>query len=80
MRSFRNRLGFRIAPASPLERWLLALTRIAIIGLATSILARIRLPLIDDWLPMKDIVVAVVGIILAGKCLFDTLFYDHFQP
>lgn len=80
MRPFWQLRTVRIAPTSPLERWLLALTRIAIIGLTTSILARLRLPLIDEWLPMKDVIVAVTGIVLAGKCLFDTLFYDRFQP
>lgn len=63
-----------------LERWLLALSRIAIIGLSAAILAKLRLPLLDDWMPLKQVVIAVTSILLSGKCLFDTLFFDRRQP
>ncbi|MCC2668232.1 MAG: hypothetical protein K0Q72_703 [Armatimonadetes bacterium] len=63
-----------------LERWLLALTRIAINFLAAAILMRLPLPIVADWLAIKDVVIAVVAVILSGKCLFDTFFYDHFHP
>jgi hypothetical protein len=62
-----------------LERWLLTLSRIVIIFLVASILTRLPLPIVEDWLPIKDVVIAVVSVILAGKCLFDTFFYDHFH-
>lgn len=63
-----------------LERWLLALSRIAIIGLSAAILSRLHLPILDDWMPMKQVVIAVTSVILSGKCLFDTLFFDRYQP
>jgi hypothetical protein len=63
-----------------LERWLLALSQLAIIGLSAAILVKLRLPIIDDWMPLKQVVVAVASVILAGKCLFDTLFFDRRQP
>lgn len=63
-----------------LERWLLALSRVAIIGLSAAIISRLHLPMIDDWVPMKQVVIAVTSVILSGKCLFDTLFFDRYQP
>lgn len=63
-----------------LERWLLALSQLAIIGLSAAILVKLRLPVIEDWMPLKQVVVAVVSVILSGKCLFDTLFFDRRQP
>ena len=41
-----------------LERWLLALSRIAIIGLSAAILSKLHLPIVDDWVPMKQVVIA----------------------
>ena len=41
---------------------------------------RLPLPIVEDWLAIKDVIVAVAAVILSGKCLFDTFFYDHFHP
>ena len=62
-----------------LERWLLALTRIAVNFLVAALLMRLPLPIVEDWLAIKDVLVAVTAVILSGKCLFDTFFYDHFR-
>jgi hypothetical protein len=54
--------------------------RLTSIALIAWIGMNVHLPVLDDWLPLKNVLVAVCAIILAGKCLFDTFFYDHFRP
>jgi hypothetical protein len=63
-----------------LERWLLALSELAIIGLSALLLSKLTLPFVEDWAPVKQVVIAVTSVILSGKCLFDTLFFDRRQP
>lgn len=63
-----------------LERWLLALSELAIIGLSATLLSKLSLPVVETWAPAKQVGIAVTSVILAGKCLFDTLFFDRRQP
>jgi hypothetical protein len=41
---------------------------------------RIDLPVIGEYFPLKNVLICLVAIILTGKTLYDTLFYDHFRP
>lgn len=66
-------------PARP-NRWLRLLVRLAIIGVIGNVLALAPLPLVDDWLPTRNVAVAVFTVVAAGKALFDTLFFDRYQP
>ena len=62
------------------ERWLVLLLRLLIIALCAFIAGRLPLPIVDDWLPVRDVVVVVSAIVVSGKVLYDTFFYDHFWP
>jgi len=42
--------------------------------------ASLPLPLLDEWLPLRGLLTTVLTVVLAGKLLFDTLFYDRFWP
>jgi hypothetical protein len=66
-------------PLRPAERWLLFAVRVAIIALVACAV-KIQLPVLDNWLPVKDVTVVAAAIVLTGKALFDTLFYDHYWP
>lgn len=70
----------RRAARSAWRRWGLALLRIGLIAAGASVLMRVPLPVLEDWLPVKNVVIAVAAVGLIGKTLFDTLFYDHFWP
>ena len=63
-----------------LDRWVDLLLRLATIAVGAMIVSRLPLPLLDDWLPIKNVVIAVVSVGLTGKALYDTLFYDRFWP
>ena len=60
-----------------LERLLLRLIAIAI---GSQLLLRLPLPIFDDWLPLRDVLVVIGAVILAGRALYDTLFFDRFWP
>jgi hypothetical protein len=68
------------APASWWDRLLLLAQRWVLIVAGAQVAQRLPLPLLEEWLPIKHIVIAVVTVILMGKTLFDTLFYDRFVP
>jgi hypothetical protein len=70
----------RQAVRSAWRRWLFAIARICLIALGAAALARVPFPLLDDWLPIKNVVIAIAAVGLIGKTLFDTLFYDHYWP
>ena len=72
--------SIRTANRSAWRRWSLALLRIGLIAVGASLLTRVPLPVLDDWLPVKNVIIAAVAVGLIGKTLFDTLFYDHFWP
>ena len=40
----------------------------------------LELPIIADYLPLKNVLICLVAILLIGKTLFDSLFYDHYRP
>jgi hypothetical protein len=61
-------------------RWLLFFLRVAEIGLSAWIAVLLPLPILDEWLPVKNVVIAVLTIVLIGKSLFDTLFFDRYWP
>lgn len=54
--------------------------RLAAVGLGVWIVLRTPMPVLDDWLPVKNVAAVAVGLVLAGKALYDTLFYDRFSP
>ena len=62
------------------ERWALFALRAAEIGLCAWIAVLLPLPILDEWLPVKNVVIAVFTIVLIGKSLFDTLFFDRYWP
>jgi hypothetical protein len=76
----------KIRPATPASppsaalRWTLLGVRVLGIAAGAAVLGRIPLPLLDEWLPVKNVVIAVAAVALMGKCLYDTLFYDRFWP
>jgi len=61
-------------------RWVLFLLQAGIIALCAWIAIQVPTPLVEDWLPVKNVLVGCVAIILTGKSLFDTLFFDRFRP
>jgi hypothetical protein len=40
----------------------------------------IDLPVIGDYLPLKNVLVCLVAVLFIGMTIYDTLFYDHYQP
>ena len=63
-----------------LHRLLLLPLQLMAIALAAWISSQVPLPVLDAWLPVKNVVVAGTAIVLSGKCLYDTLFFDRFWP
>lgn len=61
-------------------RWVLLGVRVVQILLIAYILRWLSIPLLEEWMPLKNFVVAVGTVVLIGKTLFDTLFYDHYVP
>jgi hypothetical protein len=61
-------------------RLLLLLSRVVLIGVGANLLVQVPLPVLDDWLPVKHVAIAVGVVVLIGKALFDTLFFDHYVP
>lgn len=51
--------------------------RPAATGLVAWLAFQVPFPLLDDWLPLKNVLGVVVAITLAGKTLFDTLFFPR---
>jgi uncharacterized SAM-binding protein YcdF (DUF218 family) len=41
---------------------------------------RIELPLVAEYLPLKNVLIVLAAVIMIGKTIYDTLFYDHFKP
>ncbi len=68
------------APRRPLNRWLRLVIRLATIAAVASLSTRVPLPLIDNWLPVRNVMIAVAAIMLIGRALYDTLFFDHYWP
>ena len=62
------------------ERLLLLCLRLTILWLCASIAAQVPFPVIEEWLPVKNVVIAVVSVGWTGKILIDTFFYDRFWP
>ena len=56
------------------------LRRLVTLAGATWVAYRIPLPILEEWLPFRDVLVATVSVLALGKLLFDTLFYDRFWP
>lgn len=66
--------------ARALRRWGLLCVRLLILAGVAWVLLQLPLPILYEWLPLKNVVVAVGSVLIGGKMLYDTLFYDHFQP
>ena len=64
----------------PHYRWLLFALRATIIVLCAWIAGQLPLPILDQWLPVKNVVITGVAVILTGKSLYDTLFFDRYWP
>jgi len=62
------------------SRWRRLLVRLAVIGLIANLILLLPLPLLDDWLPTRNVAAAVFTVVAAGKALFDTLFFDRYRP
>jgi hypothetical protein len=78
---------FSVPAAPPLARsyhraarliWLVC--RPALVGGGVWLVLQLPLPLLDDWLPIKNVAAAALAVGSAGACLYNTLFYDHFRP
>ncbi len=71
------------APDLPMtwtERLLILGLRLSAIGMVAWFLLQLPLPILEAWLPLRDVAVVLGALIFGGKALFDTLFYDHFWP
>ncbi len=60
--------------------WGRLLLRLAAIAAGAALALQIPLPALEAWLPLRNVLVAVVTVGLMGKALYDTLFYDRFWP
>lgn len=69
-----------VRPEKRWLRWALLLVRLAQILLVAYLLRWLSFPLLEEWMPVKNFLVAVGTVVLIGKTLFDTFFYDHFTP
>lgn len=63
--------------ASALEN---LLRRVAIIAVVAAILLRLPLPIFDEYLALRDVIIVATAVMLTGKSVFDTFFYDRFWP
>jgi hypothetical protein len=62
------------------DRLLTVAVRLTEIAVGAALIAAMSMPQFEEWLPLKNIVAAVGAVLLTGKCLYDTLFYDRFWP
>lgn len=67
-------------PLTRAERWSLLLVRVAAILAGAVFCSRLPLPVLEEWLPLKNVAVAVAAVVLTGRALYDTFFYDRFLP
>jgi hypothetical protein len=63
--------------ASALEK---LLRRTALIAVAAALLLRLPLPIFDDYLALRDVIIVATAVMLTGKAVFDTFFYDRYWP
>lgn len=59
-----------------LWRWIDALEQCALIAAAAVLLANLPLPQVNEWLHLKNVVLAAAAVLLIGKTLYDTLFVE----
>lgn len=68
------------------ERWMRAarllwtLVRPPAVGAAVWLAFQLPMPILDDWLPVKHVLAAILAVTSAGATLYDTLFYSRFRP
>lgn len=67
-------------PVTWTERLLVLALRLSAIAVVAWGLMQIPLPLLDAWLPLRNVVVVLGALIATGKVLFDTFFYERFWP
>lgn len=62
------------------ERCILLLLRLTQIILAAWIAMELPLPVLQHGLPLKGPLVSLVTVVLIGKAVYDTFFYDRYSP
>jgi hypothetical protein len=67
-------------PDDRLVRWVTFGLRLVQIALVTWIVVLIPLPILENWLPVKNVGAVLLAVCAAGKALFDTLFYSRYWP
>lgn len=67
-------------PVTWAERLLILALRLSAIAVVAWGLMQIPLPLLDAWLPLRNVFVVLGALIAGGKALFDTFFYERFWP
>jgi hypothetical protein len=82
-----NRTALSAAVAAWWRRWRRPLVRLGELGHRLFLIVgyawvgvEIELPVIGDYLPLKNVLVCLVAVLFIGKTIFDTLFFDHYQP
>ena len=72
----------KLDPSSP-RAWHFRLStlllRLLLVFGAAWLAVQIPLPSLDELFPLKNLLISLAAVITAGKLLYDTLFYDHFQ-
>jgi hypothetical protein len=69
--------AYRIARA---DRWARLARRLLMVAAVTWTALRLPLPMLNDYLQLRDVIVTITSILVTGKLLFDTLFFDHYWP
>jgi hypothetical protein len=85
--SHESGTAFSAAFATWWQRWRHPLARVGelchriflIVGYAW-VGVEIDLPVVGDYLPLKNVIVCLAAVLFIGKTVLDTLFYDHYQP
>jgi len=62
------------------ERWILLILRLTQAIVLAWLGSEIPMPALERGLPVKSSLVSLVCILLAGKAVYDTLFYPRYRP
>ena len=76
----RKSKSFPAPPRAWHFRLILLLLRLLLVFGAAFLAVLIPLPSLDELFPLKNVLISLAAVIAAGKLLYDTLFFDHFQP
>lgn len=76
----RPQMSDTATPDEPMAvRWILLLLRLTQIILVAWIAMVLPMPAIEQWLPLKGPLVSLAAVILIGKAIYDTLFYERYR-